>query len=66
MSTRIYSVEGPDEFRLVKASTKQAALRHVAASRYKIDVANQDTLVGAIQDGVQVEVAGEEPAPSAE
>ncbi len=62
MSTRIYSVEGPDEFRLVKASTKQAALRHVAASRYKIDVANQDTLVGAIQDGVQVEVAGEEPA----
>lgn len=66
MSTRIYSVEGPDEFRLVKASTKQAALRHVAASRYKIDVANQETLVGAIQDGVQVEVAGEEPAASAE
>jgi hypothetical protein len=66
MSTRIYSVEGPDEFRLVKASTKQAALRHVAASRYKIDVANQDTLVGAIQDGVQVEVAGDEPAPTAE
>lgn len=66
MSTRIYSVEGPDEFRLVKASTKQAALRHVAASRYKIDVANQDTLVGAIQDGVQVEVAGEELVFAAE
>lgn len=62
MSTRIYAVKGPDEFRLVKAATKQAALRHVAASRYEIDVANQETLVGAITDGVKVEVAGEEPA----
>lgn len=62
MSTRIYSVRSNDEFRLVKASTKQGALRHVAASRYAIDVADQETLVEAIQDGVIVEVAGEEPA----
>lgn len=66
MSTRIYAVRGGEEFRLVKASTKQAALRHVAASRYAIDVADQETLVEAIQDGVTVETAGEEAAVAAE
>ena len=62
MSTRIYAVRDGQDFHLVKASTKQSALRHVAAKRYLITVADQETLVEAIQDGVQVEVAGEEPA----
>jgi hypothetical protein len=66
MSTRIYAVRGNGEFRLVKAATKQAALRHAAASRYDIDVADQETLVDAISAGVKVEVAGEEPATTAE
>jgi serine protease inhibitor len=58
MSTRIYAVQSADEeFRLVRATTKQAALRFVAERRYSIDVANQDTLVGAMEAGVKVEDA---------
>lgn len=57
MSTRIYSVQAGDQFRLVEASTKSAALRHVAKDIIKVDVANQKTLVAAMQDGVRVEVA---------
>ena len=62
MSTRIYAVQGPDTFRLVEAGSKQAALRHVAKDLFNVEVANQKTLVGAMTDGVKVEVAGEEPA----
>jgi hypothetical protein len=65
MSTRIYAVEGKDNFHLVEASTKVAALRHVAEKHFNVSVANQKTLVGAMKDGVQIEVAGEEP-PAAE
>lgn len=57
MSTRIYSVQAGDQFRLVEASTKAAALRHVAKDIIRVDVANQKTLVAAMQDGVRVEVA---------
>lgn len=60
MSTRIYAVQSTttDEFRLVEASSKQAALRHVSESLYNVDVANQKTLVAAMQAGIEVEVAG--------
>jgi hypothetical protein len=50
-------------FRLVEATTKNAALRHVANDLIKVEVANQKTLVAAINDGVRVEkVSLEEPA----
>jgi hypothetical protein len=65
MTTRIYAVQGNDSFHLVEASTKNAALRHVAEKHFEVTVATQKTLVGAIQDGVQIEQAGEEPAPVA-
>lgn len=58
MSTRIYAVQAGDIFRLVEASTKQAALRHVAKDLITVEVANQKTLVAAMQDGVKVEQAG--------
>lgn len=61
MSTRIYAVQAGDIFRLVEASTKNAALRHVAKDLITVEVANQKTLVAAMQDGVKVERAGEEP-----
>lgn len=63
MSTRIYAVQAGEVFRLVEASTKNAALRHVAKDLITVDVANQKTLVAAMQDGVKVEkVTTEEPA----
>lgn len=62
MATRIYAVQGPDAFRLVEAGSKQAAIRHVAKDILTVEVANQKTLVAAMRDGVDVEVAGaEEP-----
>lgn len=60
MTTRIYAVQGEDSFHLVEASTKVAALRHVAEKNFRVSVANQHTLVGAMRDGVQIEVAGAE------
>jgi len=62
MATRIYAVQGPDSFRLVEATTKQAALRHVAKDILSVEVANQKTLVAAMTDGVKVEQVGAEEA----
>lgn len=62
MTTRIYAVEGKNSFHLVEANTKVAALRHVAEKHFNVAVANQKTLVGAMKDGVKIEVAGEGPA----
>ena len=57
MSTRIYAVQAGEVFRLVEANSKQAALRHVAKDLINVSVANQKTLVAAMQDGVRVESA---------
>lgn len=62
MASRIYAVQAGDIFRLVEASTKNAALRHVAKDLIHVEVANQRTLVAAMTDGIKVEQAGaEEP-----
>ena len=62
MASRIYAVQAGDIFRLVEAGTKNAALRHVAKDLIHVEVANQKTLVAAMQDGVKVEtVSLEEP-----
>ena len=62
MTTRIYSVQSTigNGFHLVEASTKNAALRHIAEGLFQVEVANQKTLVAAMQDGVKIEVAGAE------
>jgi hypothetical protein len=60
MSTRIYAVEGKDSFHLVEAGTKVGALRYVAEKHFRVEVANQRTLVAAMKDGVQIETAGAE------
>jgi hypothetical protein len=62
MTTSIYAVQGPDQFRLVEATSKQAALRYVARNILTVERASQKTLVLAMQDGVKVEVAGAEEA----
>jgi hypothetical protein len=62
MSTSIYAVQGPDQFRLVEATSKQAALRYVARNILTVERASQKTLVAAMMDGVKVEVAGTEEA----
>ena len=55
MSTRIYAVQAGETFRLVEAASKSTALRHVAKDLITVEVANQKTLVAAMQDGVKVE-----------
>lgn len=60
MATRIYAVQAPDSFRLVEATSKNAALRHVARDILHVEVANQKTLVAAMQDGIKVESASQE------
>ena len=65
MVTRIYAVGAGEIFRLVEATNKAAALRHVAKDLINVEVASQKTLVAAMQDGVRVERAGaEEPEPA--
>lgn len=61
MTTHIYAVQGPDTFRLVEAKTKQGALNHVVNDIFTVERASQKTLVAAMQEGVQVEIAGAAP-----
>lgn len=58
-TTRIYTVSSEEEFYLVEASTKQAALRHIASRRFNVGVATPKVIVAAMSDGVKVEVAGD-------
>ncbi len=64
MIRSIYAVQAPGQFRLVEATSKQAALRHVARNILTVERASQKTLVAAIQDGVKVEFAGEDSEQS--
>lgn len=63
MGTRIYVVTDtgaqPLRSRLVRASTRAKALRHVAENRFAVDVASQQTLVDLLGEGVAVEDASE-------
>ena len=65
MNTRIYAVQAPDSFRLIEATSRSAAMRHVARDILTVEVATQKTLVAAMQDGVRVEQAGAEEAEAA-
>lgn len=65
MSTRIYAVYDErtldtDGQRLVRASTRSRALRHVAQGIFTVVVASQDELVELLGQGIKVEDAGEE------
>lgn len=67
MSTRIYSIKSNDgtTIGLVRAGTKNGALRHVAEKHFKVEVAGQEELVWAVSNGAQIEDAqakAEEPA----
>lgn len=54
-TTRIYSVGYGKEIRLVRASHRQQALSHVAQSIISVNVATQDQLINALQNGAQIE-----------
>ena len=61
-NTRIHLVTVGDDKILVKAASKNAAIRHVAKGLMTVRVATQDDLVQALGAGVKVEEAGaEEP-----
>lgn len=53
---RIYLVGSADKsVRLVRASTPQQAISHVAHSQFTVRVPTQDELVAAVSSGVSVE-----------
>jgi hypothetical protein len=55
-NVRIYFVGTPDNnVRLVKATTKQQALSHVANSLFVVRKASQDDIVDAVSAGIKVE-----------
>lgn len=60
--TRIYAVESDESFHLIEAKSRAAALRHVAEKQYRVGVASQKVLIGAMKDGVQIEVAANDEA----
>lgn len=66
---RIYVVNdtraNPTRNRLVRASNRAQALRHVAQDAFAVDVASQNTLVHLLSHGVPVEDAGADPAAEA-
>jgi hypothetical protein len=64
MTSRIYAVHIPDtnSLHLVEASSKAAALRHVATQFISVEVPSQHDLIAAIKGGVEVEKAGADEA----
>ncbi len=57
-NTRIYVVRGPNKaVALVKASSQAQAVGHVVRNAYEAEVAEQDTLVQLVGEGVKVETA---------
>lgn len=64
---RIHLVSTPNGTRLVRAVTKNAAIRHAARGLISASVASQDDLVAQLAAGVQVEdAAAVEPETEAE
>lgn len=60
MSTRIYLVTDVEtnKNRLIRAGNQAQAIRHVAQTRFDIEVAGQDDLVSLLTSGIPVEMAG--------
>jgi hypothetical protein len=60
MSTRIYVVTDIENNRprLVRAANQAQAMRHVAQTRFDIEVAGQDDLVSLLTAGHAIELAG--------
>lgn len=67
LKNRIYIVNetkntDKTKFRLVRATTKTVAIRHVADSAFVCEVAGQEDLIDLISQGLRVENALEVPA----
>lgn len=65
-ATRIYVVTraGSLDTRLVEAVSQAQALRFVAEDEFVIKVANTKDVATAMAHGVELETAGDEPAPT--
>lgn len=60
-NTRIYVVRGPNgSVALVKAASQAQSIGHVVSNAYTASVAEQDTLVTLLGEGVKVENAASE------
>ena len=60
MNTRVYHVthNRTGKARLIRSNTQAQAIRHAAQTRFDIEVAGQDDLVGLLTAGHPVELAG--------
>lgn len=59
-TTRIYLVTDieTNKHRLIRAGNQAQAIRHAAQTRFDIEVAGQDDLVGLLTAGHPIELAG--------
>ena len=58
--TRIYKVNNPDgSVALVDAPSAKGAVNHIVGKFFKAELATQHELVDAVQQGIQIEKAGE-------
>lgn len=64
MSNRIYSIQSKESGELVglvRAGSKNAAVRFMAEQQFEVKTAEQEALVWGIQNGIAVQDAGAEP-----
>lgn len=60
MKTKIYKVTRSDgAVHLVEASSRAVAVNHIARSSHKAELADQHSLIAAVQAGVQIQRAHE-------
>lgn len=65
-NTRIYTVTHGEEQHLVRATTRNQAVSHVARNTMEVRVATQTDLETLLPAGVQVEVAGKDSSSEEE
>lgn len=66
MANKLYTVKAADAVRLVSASNKVAALRHIAQSVFEVSLAKDSELIQLTKAGVEVEYAAAPAEDNAE
>lgn len=63
MTSRIYTVteQSTGKYRLVQATTKNVALRHVADQLFTAESATQSALVAGLNNGIRIEQTDDIP-----
>lgn len=63
MATRVYKVTYNNQVWLVRATTRNQAIAHIAGKEMGVSVATQEDLISALESGVKVENVKEDQMP---